>query len=186
MISHHCTPVPSHLELHSCSGDHLPAGVPEFPGFVSCSSGWITAVKFGVGNVAWWTCTWPGEAEEWGVFEEMLPRMGEAGLNPLNDLKWQGNAAWKLYFLPPIFSHLLEAKDKVEDKSAGRKQKNRAWKMLFPLYERKILNLRVSEGGEMLDPLCELLVLALQLMVNLSWNTFLRAGSSRSKIIALT
>lgn len=86
----------------SCSGDHLPAGVSDFPVFVSCSSNCITAVKFGVGNVAGWMWTWPGEAEEWGIFEEMQARMGENGFNSVNaDIKWQKkNAAWKFYFLP--------------------------------------------------------------------------------------
>lgn len=69
------------MELHSCSGDHLPAGIPASPGFfVSCSSNWITAVKFGVGNVL-------GECEPGQVklqSEEMLPRMGETGFNPVN------------------------------------------------------------------------------------------------------
>lgn len=44
-----------------------------FQFFVSCSSIWITAVKFGVGNVL-------GECEPGQVrleSEEMLPRMGE-------------------------------------------------------------------------------------------------------------
>lgn len=63
----------------------------------------------------------------------------------------------------PIYWKLL-TKDKVKDKSAscgrlGRIQKNRAWKILFPLDARKILNLRVwEEGGEMLDP-CEQAIL---------------------------
>lgn len=63
-------------------------------------------MKFGVGHVLG-ECE-PGQVKLKG--EEMLPRMGETVLNPVNDeFKGQGNAAWKLHFLPAIFSHFLEA-----------------------------------------------------------------------------
>lgn len=51
-----------------------------FQVFVSCSSNWIAAVKFGVGNVL-------GEWEPGQVqlkSEEKLPRMAETVSNPVN------------------------------------------------------------------------------------------------------
>lgn len=86
-----------------------------FQFFVSCSSIWITAVKFGVGNVL-------GECEPGQVrleSEEMLPRMGETQSSQCW-IQVTRKCNWEI-IIPPIFSHLLElmAEIKVEDKSRG-------------------------------------------------------------------
>lgn len=117
----------------------LPCWSPRISSFfVSCSSIWITTVKFGVGKVL-------GECEPGQVrleSEEMLPRMGEI----------QSSQCWiqvtrkcSLEILIPP-SHLFPFTGTYGwNKNGGqikRIQKSRAWKILFPLDEIKILNLR--------------------------------------------
>lgn len=113
----------------------------------------------------------PGEYEPGQVklqSEEFLRKAAKDGWNwvKFSECWFQVQLENYISSLPcfPIYWKLLTKRQSGGQISklwkTGRIQKNRAWKILFPLDERKILNLRVwEEGGEMLDPCCEQAIL---------------------------